>query len=69
LYINGTLQETSGNVATTTESSTLGYRVARRWDGYDSFDAFIPVVMCYDRALTADEITHNFNGFRSRYGV
>jgi len=69
LYINGQLQETSNGIYTTTLTSTLGYRVARRWDGYDSFDAFIPVVMCYNRALTSDEIAYNFNNYRSRYGV
>lgn len=69
LYINGALQTTSGNVATTTESSTLGYRVARRWDGHDTFDAYIPVVMCYNRALSNQEITQNFNYHRARYGI
>jgi len=69
LYINGTLQETSGNVASTTLGSSLGYRVARRWDWYDTTDAYIPVVMCYNRALTDQEVAHNFNSYRSRYGV
>jgi Concanavalin A-like lectin/glucanases superfamily len=69
LYINGTLQESNTGIVTTTETSTLGYRVARRWDNHDTFDAYIPVVMCYNRALTSDEVAYNFNNYRSRYGV
>ena len=69
LYVNGSLQETSPNVPSTTLGSTLGYRIARRWDGHDTFDAYIPVVMCYNRALTDQEVAYNFNSYRSRYGV
>lgn len=68
LYVNGTLQQTL-NYASTTMTSTLGYRVGRRWDGYDSFDAYIPVAMFYNRALSAAEVSQNFTYHRGRYGV
>ena len=70
LYINNVLQNTTASAGGGSNLvSTLGYRVARRWDGYDSFDAYIPVAMLYNRALTANEISQNFNYFRTRYGA
>lgn len=70
LYINNVLQNTTASAGGGSNLvSTLGYRVARRWDGYDSFDAYIPVAMLYNRALSANEVSQNFNYFRSRYGA
>jgi hypothetical protein len=68
LYINNQLQA-SRTVSSTAMPSSLGYRVARRWDGYDSFDGYVPVAMLYNRALSAAEIAQNFNYHRSRYGI
>jgi hypothetical protein len=68
-YINNSLVSTKTNIYTTTLVSGLGYHVARRWDGYDSFDGYVPVTMMYNRALSTSELTQNFNYYRSRYGV
>jgi hypothetical protein len=46
-----------------------GYRVARRWDVGTYIDADIPIAMLYNRVLTADEITTNYNSRKSRYGL
>jgi hypothetical protein len=69
LYINNTLVSTKTNIFTTTLVSGLGYHVARRWDGYDSFDGYVPVTMMYNRALSTAELTQNFNYYRNRYGM
>jgi hypothetical protein len=68
LYLNNALSQ-SLSVASTAMTSTLNYRVARRWDGYDSFDGYVPIAMVYNRALSATEIGQNFNYHRGRYGV
>jgi hypothetical protein len=68
MYINNSLVD-SLSIASTAMTSSLSYRVARRWDGYDSFDGYVPVAMLYNRALSATEVSQNFNYHRSRYGV
>lgn len=70
LYINGSLWNSYNTTSpSTTLVSSLGYRVGRRWDGWDSIDAYIPVAMVHNRALSTTEISQNFNYHRSRYGV
>jgi hypothetical protein len=68
LYLNGALSQT-GTVSSALMASSLNYRVARRWDGYDSFDGYVPIAMLYSRALSTTEISQNFNYHRSRYGI
>jgi hypothetical protein len=68
-YINNTLVSTKTNIFTTTLTSSVGYRVARRWDNYDSFDGYVPITMFYNRALTTTELNQNFNYHRARYGI
>jgi hypothetical protein len=68
-YINNTLVSSKSGVYSTSLVSGLGYHVARRWDGYDSFDGYVPVVMAYNRPLTTDELTQNFTAYRGQYGV
>lgn len=67
-YINNTLISYQA-VTSTTMINSYGYRVGRRWDGYDTTDAYIPVAMVYNRSLSASEISQNFNYFRGRYGL
>ena len=68
LYLNNVVVSTL-SISSTSMSSSLGYRVGRRWDNYDSIDGYIPVAMVYNRALSASEISQNFGYFRGRYGV
>ena len=48
-------------------------RVGRRWDGDTSSKYFFPgdvgVVRIYNGALTADQVTENFNQERARFGI
>ena len=68
IYINGSLDSTGTNASSipTSNPYTIG-------NGYDySSEIFvgkIAIVRCYNVALTADQITQNFNAYRGRYGI
>ena len=68
LYINGNLVQSLASGPSTNIISDVGYRVARRWDGWDSFDGYVPVVMAYNRALTPAEVEFNYNAFKNQIG-
>ena len=68
LYINGTSSGTT-SYSTSAITQTLGYRIGRRWDNYETLDGYISVMMVYNRALSATEVSNNFTYHRARYGV
>ena len=68
LYINGTSSGTT-SYSTSAITQTLGYRIGRRWDNYETIDGYIPVMMVYNRALSSTEVNQIFNYHRGRYGV
>lgn len=68
LYINNLLIS-SLTAPSTSMVSSLGYRVGRRWDAYDSFDGYIPIAMLYNRALSVPEIAQNYNAHKGRFGL
>jgi hypothetical protein len=67
LYRNGSSAGTpaasTGNITNTSKTLTIGVR------GGQFFDGRISNVKIYNRALTAAEISQNFNANRSRYGI
>jgi len=68
------LCQTSGiTTATNTvnhSSSVLNdIKIAQDDAGSRFFNGSIATAMIYNRALTADEITTNFNALRGRYGI
>jgi hypothetical protein len=67
LYRNGSLvgtpATTTGNITNTSKSLTIGVR------GGNYFGGRISNTKIYNRALTAAEISQNFNALRSRYGI
>jgi hypothetical protein len=66
IYINGVLSNTSslgGNIRTTTNPLKIG----RGWDG--SLTGRIYQTQIYNRALTAQEVSQNFNATRARFGI
>jgi len=67
-YINSTLSYTKSYVGTPS-SSGAGIRIGRRWDSANYINGYIPLVRLYNRALSSDEITTNFNALRGRYGI
>lgn len=67
LYVDGSLVSSVTGISPNSLVSTLGYRVARRWDGWDTIDGYVPIAMLYNRSLSADEIKQNFNAHRATY--
>jgi hypothetical protein len=70
LYINGVLDSTF--VLTKTVKFTSRPVVLGRWDyqyNYYYFNGKIPVAKAYNRALSAADVTQNFNAVRGRYGI
>ena len=67
MYYNGQQVATSTSNAEFTNPST-GVKIGSNNNG-NWFDGYIPVVLLYDRVLTADEIQINYNYFAERYGL
>jgi hypothetical protein len=66
IYKNGLLGGT--NLYTGSPNTNgLSLRIGRRWDNPDYFAGDIPIVRIYNRALTVDEITNNFNELKTRF--
>lgn len=66
IYKNGILGGTTlytGNPNT----NGINLRIGRRWDNPEYFIGDIPIVRIYNRALTVDEITNNFNELKTRF--
>lgn len=70
-FTNGTQVDSLNYVGTPTSGGEI--RINRRWDDVVSsgnlFDSNIAVVRIYNRALTASEVSQNFNALRGRYGI
>jgi len=66
LYINGSLVN-SASYAPTTYGSVTTVLYIGQYAGFIS--GSIPVAKMYSRALSANEVTQNFNALRSRYGI
>jgi hypothetical protein len=67
MYINGTLVGTF-TPSTLNISASPDFYVGKRATG-EAFAGSVGQTMLYNRALTADEVTSNFNALRNRYGI
>lgn len=68
-YMDGSLLTSSGNLYWNMETSS-SYYVARHWaSGNQILDGFIPQLSVYNRALTPQEISQNYNASKSRFGL
>lgn len=67
LYINGTLRQTNSNASINTTNSV--FRIANNPAGTLSFNGSISQAKLYNKALSSDEISDQFENYRSRYGV
>jgi hypothetical protein len=65
-YLNGILY---GNANTVTWSTTEGLSVGGRADAPQPLNGNISQVLIYNRALSSNEITQNFNAQKGRYGL
>jgi Concanavalin A-like lectin/glucanases superfamily len=70
-YTNGVQVDSLNYVGTPTSGGEI--RINRRWDDVVSsgnlFDSNIAAVRVYNRALTAAEVSQNFNALRGRFGI
>jgi hypothetical protein len=68
LYRNGvSLGSSTTNI--NLRASSLGYRIARRWDMGDGVYGDYSTVNMYSRALTDAEVSTNFNAVKTRFGL
>jgi hypothetical protein len=67
LYVNNTVISgtTTSTIAPTSDAA--GIRIGRRWDSGEYITGSIPVVRIYNRALSAAEITQNYNALSPRF--
>lgn len=68
LYINGQLDH-NYNSQLTGPSGDGSVNIGCYDPGYNTLNGKMGLVLCYDRALTAQEVLDNFNGTRNRYGI
>jgi len=68
LYVNDTLINQTSYAYTPT-SSDSGIRLMNRWDSADFWGGRLSIVRIYDDALTAEQVTQNYNANRSRFGL
>lgn len=70
-YVNGIENSNLSYAGTSTSGGAI--RIARRWDDVvasgNLFPGDISVVKIYNRALSLDDVTTNFNALRNRYGI
>jgi hypothetical protein len=67
LYINGTLIQTVQFTGGFERQNT--FRIGNEVNRSYFMSGEIPVVKLYNKVLTATEITNNYNGYKSRYGL
>jgi hypothetical protein len=68
LYVNNSLINLTAYTFTPT-SSGAGIRLMNRWDSADYWGGRLGIVRIYDDALTAEQVTQNYNADRSRFGL
>jgi hypothetical protein len=67
MYINGVL--VSGPTAKTWNTVASNAQIGRQTNGSEYWNGNIGQVSVYNRALSAAEVSQNFNALRGRYGV
>ena len=71
LYVDGNLEDTalSNNTSAIDFSSGENIRIGVNTNGSSYFDGKFGEIRIYDKALTATEVSQNFNATRGKYGV
>jgi hypothetical protein len=70
IYRNGVSLGTSNALGVTSlRQTSIGYRIAHRWDMSDGVYGDYSMVNMYNRALSLSEVTTNYNAFKSRFGL
>ena len=66
LFVDGVQVATNANLGFT---GSLTFRIGRDGNGTDAFNGNIYSAKLYNRALTAAEVSQNFNALRGRFGI
>ena len=69
LYENGTLIQTGSSYTTNISNSSTNLEIGRGGGGSYNWSGNIAQTQIYNRALSAEEVTQNFNALRSRFGI
>lgn len=65
-YVNGSLNDTQNAAGSPTQSG-IGLNIAKRWDTPTCIDGYLPIVRIYNTALTATQISQNYNSTSPRF--
>jgi hypothetical protein len=69
LHVNGNPTLSTPTTASSTWANNGGIYLMRRWDSADYFGGSLAIVRIYNRALSTDEISKNFNAQRARFSI
>jgi hypothetical protein len=70
MFVNTTQQSTTNTISGTLNiSGTLAINIARQTTGTALFNGKIAAIRVYNRALTASEISQNYNALKNRFGL
>ena len=69
IYLNNSSQSFSYAAFSSTPDATVDFRIGSNSVGTELWNGNISNAMWYNRALTATEISQNFNALRGRYGI
>lgn len=68
LYLNGGFVSSTATTSAA-QSGGAGIRLMRRWDADQYWGGRLGIVRIYSAALTAEQVTQNYNANRSRFGI
>ena len=68
-YLSGVLIQTVSLSTTISYTNNTDKLIGTNASGSEAFDGKIPIVRFYNRAITAAEVTQNFNAQKSRFGL
>jgi hypothetical protein len=71
LYVNNTLVESTSGLVFTPQSSNAGIYLMSRWDSTPNelWDGYLSTVAIYDKALSASQITSDWDINKGRFGL
>jgi hypothetical protein len=69
IYLNSSSQTFSYSTLTSSPNLSVDFKIGSNSNGSQLWNGNISNVMWYNRALTASEISQNFNALKGRYGI
>ena len=69
IYVNGTLEATTTTSFGSTASTTENWMIGQATSVNEYLNGNVACASIYEKALTADEITQNYNALKGRFGL